>query len=54
MNNITLKMLITMRDEKLPRPPRIIVESISLVESSSSNLLAGADRITWMKKHMTG
>ena len=53
MNIITLKMLVTMLDEKLPRPPRTIVKAILLVESSSSNLSAGADRLTWMKTQRT-
>ena len=39
--------------QKLPRPPRTMVESISLVESSDSNLSAGADRLTWMKTQRT-
>ena len=39
--------------QKLPRPPRTMVESISLVESSEFKSSAGADRLTWMKTQRT-
>ena len=50
---ITLHILVIMLVQKLPRPPRTMVESISLVESSDSNFSAGADRLTWMKTQRT-